>query len=243
MASIVAIIQARMGSTRLPGKVLLPLAGHPVLWQVCDRLSHSRLITQCVVATSIEPQDDVISEFCKAQGINCFRGSESDVLGRYYLAAKQYQAEVIVRITADCPLIDPQVTDRVIGCYLENRTGYVGASNVIKRTFPRGLDTEVISFLALEQAHDAVTDSSLREHVSLVMYRQPGAYKLASVENLEDLSGYRWTLDEPADLSLISEIYQRLYSHGKIFLMSDVIALIKQNPHLAEMNKDIKQKA
>ncbi len=146
---IVAVVQARMSSTRLPGKVLAEVAGHPMLWHVVHRLRRARLVNRIVVATSENPADDAIQQFCKQESIDCFRGSESDVLDRYYQAAQAFSADVVVRITADCPLIDSNIVDRVIQHFLDDDLDYV--SNALRYTYPDGLDVEVFSFAALEQ--------------------------------------------------------------------------------------------
>ncbi len=242
MKNIAAIIQARMGSTRLPGKVLIPINDRPVLWHVHARLSKCRLIGKIIVATSTERKDDPIAGFCADNKISCFRGSEDDVLGRYYQAAKAFGADAIVRITADCPLIDPEVTDRVISAYLDGGNDCAGASNVIKRTFPRGLDTEVLSFSALSQIQAKASEANQREHVTTILYQHPETYKVVSVENSENLADLRWTLDEPADLKFIMEIYKRLYSPGHIFLMSDILNVIRKEPDLLKINNEVRQK-
>jgi spore coat polysaccharide biosynthesis protein SpsF len=145
---IIAIIQARMGSDRLPGKVLLPIMGKPMLWHVVNRTNQSRLLNKVVVATTKKSKDDIITEFCRKNGISCYRGEEFDVLDRYYKAAKLYKADIVVRITSDCPLVDPALLDKTIKAYIENMKSLDGASTALKRTYPRGLDIEVFSFSA-----------------------------------------------------------------------------------------------
>jgi spore coat polysaccharide biosynthesis protein SpsF len=241
MMNIGAIIQARMGSTRLPGKVLMNISGKPMLRHVVDRLKYSRLINKVIIAAANEG-NSAIADFCKDQGLDHCLGSKEDVLDRYYQAAKMHQFEVVVRITADCPLIDPAITDDTISLFLSNRTKASGASNVIKRTFPRGLDTEVICFSALEKAWQEARGARYREHVIPYIYEHPERFKMLSLENKEDLSGLRWTVDEKNDFNFVSEIYKRLYREKSIFYMQDVLAALSHEPELYELNKEVKQK-
>ncbi|MBU1912297.1 MAG: glycosyltransferase family protein [Candidatus Omnitrophica bacterium] len=239
---ILEIIQARMCSTRLPGKALIKIMDKPMLWHVIDRASHSNLIDKIVVATSTNKEDDAIERFCKDNGFYCYRGSHEDVLDRYYQAANAYKPEAVVRITSDCPLIDPVVTDKVISCFLKNRKKFDGASNVINRTYPRGLDTEVISFLALERIWREAKLDYQREHVTIYAYENKKDFRLYSVENKKDLSGFRWTVDTAPDLEFITEIYKRLYTGKKIFLTEDVLRVLDKEPKLKDINKEVKQK-
>jgi len=241
-ANIVAIIQARLGSSRLPGKVLLDIEGKPMLWHVVDRLKASKAIGKIVVATSLNAENDAIEKFCAKYGILCFRGSEEDVLDRYYRAANAYKADVVVRITADCPFIDPSVTDGVIIKYISGKDSYDGASNTVVRKFPRGLDSEVISYPILEEIWDAANKRHHREHVTAYIYEHPELYRMLSVESDNDLSYLRWTVDEEADLRLVKEVYKRLYRKGHIFMMDDIIGLLDKEPSLKDINRDVKQK-
>jgi spore coat polysaccharide biosynthesis protein SpsF len=240
--NIVAIIQARMGSERLPGKVLMDIAGRPMLWHVINRIKHSRYIDKVIIATTINKDDKQIEDFCKTYNIDFYRGSEDDVLDRYYQTATLWNADIIVRITSDCPLIDSGVVDKVICSYLKNKNNFNGSSNVIKRTYPRGLDTEVISFSALERVWNDAKKDYQREHVTIYIYEHAGKFKLYSVENDKDLSHYRWTVDEKKDLKFVREIYKLLYREENIFSMNDILGLLKIKPHLEEINKDIEQK-
>jgi spore coat polysaccharide biosynthesis protein SpsF len=237
----IAVIQARMGSTRLRGKVAKHIEGMPMLWHVVNRLEHCLLLDKIVVATSDSEPDNAIEEFCDKYKIECFRGSENDVLDRYYRAAKAYGAGTVVRITADCPLIDPKVVDKTVSAYLSDSKKYDGASNIIKRTYPRGLDTEVVSFECLEKCCQRADKKHHREHVTTYIYENPSEFWLCSVEQDADLSSMRWTVDEEADLRLISEIYKRLYKKDGIFFMGDVLEVMNKEPELAAINKGIKQ--
>lgn len=240
--NVVAIIQARIGSTRLPDKVLKDIEGKPMLWHVVNRIKHSKNINKIVIATTKNKNDTKIVDFCKLYDIEFYRGSEEDVLDRYYQAAKLWQADIIVRITSDCPLIDPQVVDKVIVSYLENKDSLNGASNAIKRTYPRGLGVEVVSFNTLKRIWREAIKDYQREHVTIYMYENTKDFKILNVENNKNLSYLRWTVDEKKDLELVREIYKSLYNRKKIFLMNDTLDLLEKKPHIMEINKDVKQK-
>ena len=241
--NIVAIIQARMGSTRLPGKILLDIEGKPMLWHVVNRLKHNKLINEIVIATTNDKKDEKTVNFCKDNKIYCYRGSQEDVLDRYYQGAKDYNADIVVRITSDCPLIDPAITDEVISCYLDNQGNIDYVSNTIKRTYPWGMDTEVISFKALEKCWQEAKEKHQREHVTPYIYEHPGIFNLMNLENKEDLCNLRLTVDEKKDLELVRKIYAKLYKGKDIFFMEDIIKLLENSPELREINRDIKQKA
>jgi glutamate-1-semialdehyde aminotransferase/spore coat polysaccharide biosynthesis protein SpsF (cytidylyltransferase family) len=232
----VAIIQARMSSTRLPNKVLADIAGHPMLWHVVNRVRQAQSLDEVVVATSHNPKDDEVAAYCCDQGIPCRRGSEDDVLDRYYQAAKAQEAEAVVRITADCPLMDPEVIDLLVRAFQKSDYDYV--SNTLPYTFPDGLDVEVFSFRALEQAWREATKPSEREHVTPYL-RLSGKFKLFNVENGEDLSRqrHRWTVDDPTDLEFIREIYKS-FPAGPIFGMNEVLALLQRRPELQRINQE-----
>lgn len=239
----VAIVQARMGSTRLPGKVLMEIEGRPLLRHVVERLRQSAYIKDVVVATTVDTRDDAIDTYCSKNGISMFRGSGEDVLDRYYRAALAWRADPIVRITADCPLIDPVVADRVVKEYLDFRGSCDGTSNVIERTYPRGLDTEVLSRVALEKCWHEADQGYQREHVTPYIYEHRELFSLLSVKGAADYSRFRWTVDEEADLRFVQEVYKRLYKGGRIFLTDEVISLLKSEPELAAINSAVKQKA
>ena len=235
---IAAIIQARMGSTRLPGKVLIDIQGKPVLEHVIERVRKSRLVDDIIIATTDNEQDKAIIDFAKARGLYYYAGSEDDVLDRFYQAAQKFGAETIVRITPDDPFKDPEVIDKVIGYYLANKDKLDYVSNTIKPTYPEGLDVEVFSFVALERAWREAKMPSEREHVTPYIWNHPELFRLANIENDKDLSHLRWTLDYEEDLRLVREIYARLY-HGQVFLMKDILALLRVEPELARINQGI----
>lgn len=235
---ILAIIQARMGSSRLPGKVLLDLAGRPVLWHGYTRASQAGRLDRVMVATTDAPGDEPIRAFCRQQGIICFGGSENDVLDRYVQAALSAGAkdgDGIARITADCPLIDPAVIDAVIKEYLESGADY--ASNVQPPTFPDGLDVEVFSFSALQKAWREARLPSEREHVTPYLRNHPERFTQRNVKNSQDLSALRWTLDEPADYALLQKVVAALYEQKANFYMTDVLQLMSDHPEWQEINQ------
>jgi len=231
---ILAIVQARMGSTRLPGKVLADIAGAPMLARVLSRVAAAQRVDAIVVATSNAAADDRIVELCAANRVAVYRGSESDVLDRYYQAAKEHRAAIVVRVTADCPLIDPQVIDGVIAAYLTDHCDY--ASNTIVCTYPDGLDVEVFSFAALESAWRDARRGTDREHVTSYL-RSAGRFRLRNVEC--PLGGsqrdQRWSVDEPRDLEFVRAIYARLASKTE-FGWRDVLSLLDSEPALAKIN-------
>jgi len=239
---VVAIIQARMGSTRLPGKVMKKILGKPVILWDLDRVSLSKLIDEIVVAIPYVEENDVIVDTIKEYNdkIIIARGSEDDVLDRYYQAALQTNADVIVRITSDCPLIDPVVIDNVIEHFSDNDCDY--CSNSLTRTYPRGLDTEVFSFKALETAWNEATKDYEREHVTPYVIENPVKFKLLNVANDIDLSHLRWTLDTKNDFEFISAVYKRIYPKKQLFLMDDVLELLDREPELIDINRHIEQK-
>jgi spore coat polysaccharide biosynthesis protein SpsF len=235
MKRVVAIIQARMGSTRLPGKVLMDIAGKPMLWHVIERVKGCKKVDSIVVATTTDESDSKIIKFCKQNAINYFAGSENDVLDRYYQAAKSFNADSIVRITADCPVIDPQIVDEVIHEYVEKGYDVCGLSG----EFPDGLDVTVFSFETLEDTWKNAKLSSEREHVGPYMWKHPDKFKLGEYIKFYDLSHHRWTVDEEKDLQFIREIFSRLYESGKIFLTEDILNLLEREPELLKINEGI----
>ncbi len=239
---IVAIIQARMGSTRLPGKIMRNILGKPVLIHELGRIGKIKALDELVVATTTNKRDDIIVKTVQKyyENISLFRGSEEDVLDRYYKAAIESSANTIVRITSDCPLIDPVVSDKVITAFLKTDCDY--CSNTVKRTYPIGLDTEVFKFKTLEKSWNEASKKSEREHVTLHIRNNSEKFKLLNVANNTNLGNLRWTLDTPEDLEFINEIYKRLSYKKKNFLMADVLEVLEVEPILVSINKHIKQK-
>lgn len=238
--SIKVIVQARTGSTRLPGKVLKELCGKPILWHLWNRLCRAKKVDDIIIATTTLPEDDSIQTFCEVYDIPFYRGSSDDVLSRYYEAAKKHNAGTIIRVTADCPVIDPTVIDHLIYFYLAEKADYM--SNGMVRTFPRGLDAEIFSFQILERTFNEAKLEYEREHVTPYIYNHPEMFSLKSFLNTEDLSFHRWTVDTEEDFTLIKFIYDSLYHKKEIFLLEDILNLFAENPELIKTNQHIEQK-
>ena len=240
---VVAIIQARMGSTRLPGKVLKKINGKPMLQYTIESLRNCELLDQIIVATSNLRKDDAIEEFTEEVGVDLFRGSEQNVLSRYYYAAKENNADVVVRITGDCPLIDYQITDQVIQLYLDNKEEVDFASNNLERTFPRGVDVSVFSFFALKTAYRNATLNAEKEHVTpYITETHKEEFKLINHEAQEEYRrpDIRITVDEKDDFKLVKKIINKIES--KPITLDDVIELLTQNQELLKINSHVKQK-
>jgi spore coat polysaccharide biosynthesis protein SpsF len=234
---ITAIIQARMDSTRLPGKVTEIISGRPMLWHIINRVKQAKLVNEIIIATTTKEVDEQIAKVSKDSGVKSFAGSENDVLDRFYQAVKKYNADAIVRITADCPVVDPRIMDKVIERYMKGDCDY--AANVLKRTYPDGLDLEVFSFISLEKAWNEAKLASEREHVTPYILKNPDKFKIAIVENKVNLSDLRWSVDEKADLDLVRQIYKHLYKEGHIFYMEDILELLERHPELKQINEGI----
>lgn len=238
--NIVAIVQARMGSTRLPGKVLSDIAGSTMLARVVNRVRLARRLSTVVVATTMASSDAPILTESDRLGIPAFRGDEQDVLDRYWQAARAHHADIIVRITADCPLIDPDVVDQVVTAFQAAQPDY--ASNVLERTYPRGLDTEVMALATLEQAWRRADQPYQRAHVTPYIYQNPDHFRLLSVKADADYSHHRWTVDTATDLAFVQTVFERLGNDG-IFTWRAVLDLLVREPELADINRSIQQKA
>lgn len=239
---VVAIVQARMGSERLPGKVLLDIAGETMLSRVVRRTARSQLIDEVVVATSTSPADDAVVSAGNALGVTVTRGSEEDVLGRYRDAASVVGADVIVRVSADSPFVDPEVCDLVLSRFMSADPPVDYASNKLEPSFPLGLDVEAFSREALEQAAKDATAAHERSHVTLHIYSNPGKFRLLPVVSDRNLHSWRWTVDTPEDLAFAREVFGRL-GGGNDFSWRDVVALIDAEPSLAEFNSHIQPRA
>ena len=232
----VCIVQASMSSTRLPGKVLLPLAGREVLAHVIDRLAFCKTLDEVVLATSTDPSDDVLAQWCGSRGVPVFRGSLQDVLDRYYHCAVENQANAVVRITADCPALDPALVDEVV------RGFHAGGYDLfyLGGEFPDGLDCAVFSFAALERAWREAALPSEREHVGPYIVNHPGWFRLGSLEKFRGLAHHRWTLDEPRDLVFLQSLFGRLQRpDGQPFLTQDILDLLAREPELLQTNEGI----
>lgn len=239
MKNITAVIQARIGSKRLPAKVLLKIQGRTILEHVIERVRKSKLIDEAVVATTILEEDLKIVNLCSKIGIRVYCGSENDVLDRYFQAARLLSAKHIVRITADCPLMDPEIIDKVIRLHFSKKADYT--SNIITETFPDGEDVEIFTFKALCKAWKKARLYSEREHVTSYIRKNPDLFKLVNMENKEDFSDKRWTLDEKVDYEFIKLIYRNLYRKNRLFGMDEVLRLLDTHPEYENINNKIKR--
>ena len=239
---VAAIIQARMGSTRLPGKVLKKVLGKTLLEYQIERVKRAKTLDEIIIATTIKESDDQIVQLCQQFSIPYYRGSEEDVLSRYYEAATEFGVDVIVRLTSDCPIIDPTVIDKVVEHYLENKDRYDYVSNTLTRTYPRGLDTEVMSYEVLKKAHEEAKELVYREHVTAYIYHHPDQFRLCNVSNEKDESKHRWTVDTEEDFLLIKHILETLYPINPLFTVEDVIQILRDKPEWVEINAHVEQK-
>ena len=232
---IAAILQARMGSSRLPGKTLVDVAGRPLLGHLVDRARRIPGLERVIIATTDRSADRAILDFAAAEGLAAYAGSEDDVLDRFYQAATRFGVAVIVRVTPDCPLLDPGVAGLVLRRFLDARGGLDYVSNTQPPTFPDGQDTEVFSAEALARAWREAALRSEREHVTPYIWKHPDRFRLANVRHAEDLSALRWTVDEAADLEFVRAVYARLGA-GRAFGMDEVLALLRREPALSALN-------
>jgi spore coat polysaccharide biosynthesis protein SpsF len=262
---VVAIIQGRMSSSRLPGKILADIAGQPMLQRVFVRTSRSAAVTETIFATTTDPADDPVAEYCEFAGIPCTRGSQFDVLDRYYQTAKQTKADVVVRITADCPVIDPGLIDDVVNTVIGDQSSVISsefdfAANRLpppwERTYPIGLDTEVCTFAALERAWKEATEPHHREHVMPYFYEgvelitdnrllhtgiSPRGFRIALLHHTTDFGDYRWTVDTPEDLEFMRQVYARFDGRDD-FTWKEVLDLVHDNPDLMKINAGVQHK-
>lgn len=239
---VAIIVQARLGSTRLHGKVMMDVLGRPLLSFLVERLEHCKNAQTFLIATTANPLDHSIVIFCEDQHIPFFIGSEENVLDRYYQAALGCSADIIVRITADCPLIDPAIVDRVIDTFLSHYPRYDYVSNVVRRTYPRGMDVEVFSFPTLQKMHRFALKPSEREHVTSYIFNHPEQFSIGSVTAEQDHSRYRLTVDTEEDFRLIQLILQTLYPYKPAFTLEDILALFQQHPEWVQINAHVEQK-
>lgn len=229
-----AVLQARMSSSRLPDKVLQPILGKPMLLRQIERTSRSCEIDRLVVATSTDASDDPLAVVCQEAGIDCFRGALADVLDRFVQAARPHQPALVVRLTGDCPLADPALIDQVIRFFDDGDYDY--ASNRTPPSFPDGLDVEVVRFTCLEQAAREAVLPSHREHVTPFLRAHPERYRLGNVTQAVDLSHLRWTVDEPEDLEFVRLVYERLYPAKPDFTTENILNLIEREPEIQAIN-------
>ncbi len=241
---VIAILQARMGSTRLPGKVLADVAGVPMLIRTVERARRATTVDDLIVATTREPADDALEALCRARGYRIFRGSTADVLDRTYQAAVEAGADVIVRLTADCPLLDPDLVDLTVRTFLDASPPADLVVNRLPgaRTYPIGLDVEVVSFAALERAWREAVEPNQREHVLPYLYDPPGRFRVVRLDAERDYGNLRWTVDTREDLEFVRQVYARLGDEGK-FGWRDVLVLVHAAPELAAINAGVRHKS
>jgi spore coat polysaccharide biosynthesis protein SpsF len=230
-------VQARMGSSRLPGKVLFPLVSHPVLYHVCSRIQKSKYLNRLIVLTSTDDNDNKIEEFCLKEGYLCYRGELEDVLDRFYQAGMFYNSKYIVRITADCPCIDPSLIDELVEFYFINSFDY--ASNCLESTYPDGFDCEVFSFNMLKKAHQETNVSYHREHVTAYMYENKKKFRIGSYCAEINKGHYRVTLDTHEDFFVLTQIFQALYYRDNVFSYNAILDFLEENPQLCNINKHL----
>ncbi|MDP3920141.1 MAG: glycosyltransferase family protein [Candidatus Omnitrophota bacterium] len=232
-------VQARMGSSRLPGKVMADLFGRPLLERLVERLRRSTSADQVVVLTSSAEADQAIEDLAYAMDVPVFRGDEDDVLDRYFQAAKKFQPDAIIRVTGDCPLIDPRVIDQVASFFETEDRDYV--SNILIPTFPDGLDVEIFRIEALESCWRNAREKYQREHVTSYFYENPDLFRLANFRSPVDRSAMRWLVDEAPDLVFVRKVYERLYPDNATFLYADILALLDREPELQTLNAHLRR--
>ena len=241
---VVCLVQARVGSTRLPGKILKEICGKTILHHEIDRLKKCKEIDEIVIATTDKEDDDKIVNEAKKLSVKYFRGSENDVLSRFYYSAKENNADIIVRVTSDCPCIDFEILDKMLiyfkEKYKEKQVDYL--SNTIKRTYPRGYDIEIFTFSALEKSYINAKKEYEREHVTPYIYDKTNNFLKLSFENKENYSNYRVTLDTIEDFIVIKNIFENLYYKNPYFKLNDVVQYLNNNLHIVDINKHIEQK-
>jgi spore coat polysaccharide biosynthesis protein SpsF len=235
--NVLGILQARVSSSRLPGKVLKPILGRPMLRHQLDRVRRARSLDALVVATSVDASDDPIQALCADADVTCFRGSLDDVLDRFYQTAIAYSPRLVVRLTGDCPLTDPELIDRVVAFFDADAFDIAGTAE----TYPDGLDVEVVRFAVLEHAWKHATRPSDREHVTLYVHRQPERFRVGRYPSGTDLSQMRWTVDEPEDFELVRRVYEALYPRNPAFATDDILALLAARPELLALNRGIQR--
>lgn len=236
------IIQARLGSTRLPGKILRPILGRPMLSYLIERVRRIQHSHTLIVATTQLPRDDEIVSYCENENVLYYRGSEEDVLDRYYQTCCHFPTDLIVRITSDCPLIDPAIIDQAISLLIKNSSQLDYVSNTLLRTFPRGMDVEVFTFQALKIAAQEASRPFDREHVTPYIYKHPDLFNIANLVYMADEAKYRLTVDTIEDFNLVNKIFENLYPTNKNFTLTDILDILKVHPEWKKINAHIKQK-
>lgn len=237
-----AIIQARCGSTRFPNKIFVNICGKPLIWHVVNRLTYANTIDKIVVATTTDSKDDKIEGWCKENNIACFRGSENDVLNRYYSASLAFPSDVIVRITADDPFKEPAIIDAVVNKLINE--GFDHVTNNLPPSWPEGLDCEAFTFAALKTSEESTKDNFEREHVTQYIYHHPEKFRIGNYGSLRNLSSLRWTIDKEADYEMVQAIYaHRNPSNTGILLLDEILDILERNPEISKINSDVERSA
>lgn len=237
-----AIIQARRGSTRLPNKIFMDIHGAPLLWHVVNRLTYVDLIDEIIVATTTDPKDDLTEEWCKKNNIKYYRGSEDDVLNRFYNAAAKFPCDAIVRVTADDPFKEPNIINNIIKKFIDENLDL--STNVFPPSYPEGLDCEVFTFDVLQTMEKTTNDTYDREHVTPYIYNNPDKFKIGNVISTHNLSSYRWTIDTKEDYEMVNAIYdKRKNKSDEILLMEEIFEILEENPEIVEINSNVKRSA
>jgi spore coat polysaccharide biosynthesis protein SpsF (cytidylyltransferase family) len=234
-----AILQARTSSSRLPGKVLRPILGEPMLFRQIERIRRARRIDRLIVATSIDRSDDVLASECAIRDIECTRGSLTDVLDRFVCGARAYGPDIVVRLTGDCPLADPELIDAILVRFEVGDLDYL--TNADPPTYPDGLDVEAMKFSGLLVAHHEAKLPSEREHVTSFLRAHPERFRLGNLRSPHDLSAMRWTVDEPQDFEFVSAVYEGIYPGKPNFTTADVMEFLDANPQLQLINSSIER--
>lgn len=237
-----AIIQARCGSTRFPNKVFADIDGKPLIWHVVDRLKHAKTIDKIVIATTTNTKDDIIENWCKENGVACYRGSENDVLNRYYLASVAFPSDVVVRITADDPFKEPSVIDAVVNKLINE--GYDHVTNNFPPSFPEGLDCEAFKFSALKESEETTHDTFEREHATQFIYHNPDKFKIGNVSSSKNVSHLRWTIDKEVDYEMVKAIYaHRAPQNTGLLLLDEILDILEKNPEISLINSSVERSA
>ncbi len=237
---IVAIIQARMTSTRLPGKIMLKACDQTFLAHMIERVKHSKTLDKIVIATTINKTDDIIENFCKEHDVFCYRGSEKDLLDRYKMAADAVSADIVVRLTSDTPLMDPTVIDKIVKVYQNNNYDLVSNNLPLPRTYPDGMNVEVFSHNILNEIHKEAKKFSDREHVTFFIAMHPDRYKVYRVDYEKNISQYRFNLDYPEDYIFLKSVFEGMYNLNPFFTMEDTIDWLGEHPEILKLNAHIK---
>jgi spore coat polysaccharide biosynthesis protein SpsF len=239
--NIVTVIQARIGSSRLPNKIFLPLSNRPLLYRMYQRVELSKLKGTIVIATTTEKNDNKVEELCKEFQINCYRGHPTDLLDRHYQAAKLFNADAVVKIPSDCPLIDPNIIDKVIEFYIKNLSKYDYVSNLHPATYPDGNDVEIMSFEALQNAWHNSERNLEREHTTPYLWENPDKFRIGNVEwetGLDYSMSYRFTIDYEKDYNFLKLVYDELYPINDKFTLQDILDLLKRKPEIKKINEE-----